>query len=196
MDSAGRKRRWVELMRNEDLRDPASPTRRPVQVYLSDEARAVFGRTRALAKELNRPSISNSELVEQLLLALNARQFQLGQVGCSLQEVLERLSRLNAEIAVLRAQLRLCREEPVRVGKRSLLQVLERLETPPSRKAIALEIKRAHNAVGAFELKALAREISPLLANAASDRAFPDKLKRRVEAYLERLFGLGDASSR
>lgn len=196
MDSASRKRRWVELMRNEDLRDPASPTRRPVQVYLSDEARAVFGRTRTLAKELDCPSISNSELVEQLLLALDARQFQLDQVGCSLQEVLAKLSRLNAEIAVLRAQLRLCREEPVRVGKRSLHQVLERLETPPSRKAIALEIKRAHNAVGAFELNALAKEISPLLAFAVSDPEFPDKLKRRIEAYLERLFGLGDASRR
>lgn len=196
MDSAGRKRRWVERMRNEDGVDPDSPRRTPVQIYLSDDARAVFGQMRALAKQLERPSISNSELVEQLLLALKQRRFQLEQIGCSADDVIQRYAHLKAEIALLRTQLRLLREEPVRIGKRSLRQVLEKMETPPSREMIALEIKRAHNTVSAGALATLARDLAPLLVSAATDPETHAKLGRRIEAYLERLFDLRDASNR
>lgn len=191
MDSASRKRRWVERMRNEGGGDPASPRRVAVQVYVSEEARAVFGRMRALARELQRAPISNSDLVEQLLLALDQRKFHLENVGCSLDDVLQRCRRLKAEVASAHAQLRLFHEEPVRVTRRSLPKILEKIETPPSRQAIAMEIKRVHNSVRHGPLTALANDLAPLFVATKEDPDFHTKLKRRVEAYLERLFGVG-----
>lgn len=190
MDSAERKRRWASQMRNDDGKVQDAPRRRPVQVYLSEDARAVFGRTRTLAKELQRPSISNSELVEQLLLALDQRVFDLEGVGLCVNDVLAEFRRLKAKVAFAEAQLRLQDEKPLRVSKRSLPKVLEKIETPPSREAIAMEIKRAHNRPGTRALAELAKELRPLLASAEVDPYFYAKLRRRIENYLERVVGL------
>jgi hypothetical protein len=176
-------------MRNEDGRDPSSPRRVPVQVYLSEEARAVFGKVRALAKELQRPSVSNSELVEQLLLVLDQRKFSLEGIGYSLDDVLQRYSRLKAEVASAHAQLRLLHEEPVRVTRRSMPKILKMLETPPSRQAIAAEVRRTNGIAGSFALRALVKDLEPLFGKARADPELHDKLKRRVGAYLEGLFG-------
>lgn len=196
MDSAERKRRWVEQMRNEAGADPNSPKRKPVQVYLSDEARAVFGRMRGLAKELKCPAMSNSEIVEQLLLGLNRSRFQLEQLGFSAAEVLNRYLLLKAEVVSLRTQLELCHEEPVPAGRRSLSQVLARIETPPSREAMASLIKRANNTAEPAAVELLARDLAPLFASANRDPEFHGKLVRRIESHLERLFGLGERPRR
>lgn len=191
MDSATRKRRWTEQMRNEGGNDPQAPRRSAVQVYLSDDARAVFAKVRALAKELGRPSISNSVVVERLLLlALGRRDFVLEGVGYTISDVLSHFKIQRAKVAFAEAQLRLRNETPVRLNKRSLPQILERIERPPSREAIAMEIKRAHNTPGVGALHELVNDLRPLLAATKPDRDFEGKLRRRIEAYLERLFGL------
>ena len=189
MDSADRKRRWASQMRNEDQRVPGAPKRKAVQVYLSDDARAVFGKIRALAKELDQPSISNSELVEQLLQALDQRKPDLEDVGYSVEDVLAQFKRLKARVAVLEAQLRLHNEKPMRINKRSLPKILEKLEAPPSREAIAMEIRRVHNSPGTRTLDELAKDLRPLLTATNFDRDFHVKLRRRIGTYLEHLFG-------
>jgi hypothetical protein len=190
MDSADRKRRWASQMRNEDQRVPGAPKRKAVQVYLSEDARAVFGKIRTLAKELDQPSISNSVLVEQLLQALDQRKPDLEDVGYSVEDVLAQFKRLKARVAVVEAQLRLHNEKPMRVSKRSLPKILEKLEAPPSREAIAMEIRRAHNRPGVRALEELAKDLRPLLASTKVDPDFHVKLRRRIEVYLERVVGL------
>jgi len=190
MDSAARKRRWASQMRNGDDSDPEAPKRRPIQVYIGDDAHAVFGKIRRLAKELEQPSISNSELVEQLLRALDQRELDLEHVGYSVEDVLTQFKRLKAKVAFAEAQLRSYNEKPMRVSKRSLPKILEKIETPPSREAIAMEIKRAHNSPGTRALDELAKDLRPLLAATKVDRDFHVKFRRRIETYLERLFGL------
>lgn len=67
LTSAERKRRWDQLMRNADGADPSRPSRKPVMVYLDEEAIKALQERRDAHQYAKLPALTDSAFVEQLL---------------------------------------------------------------------------------------------------------------------------------
>lgn len=182
-----RKRRWDLLMRNSDGADPTRPTRRPVVIYLSDEAREVLRNERALAREAQVAPCLDSALVEQLLLRHSTASTQ-ARDGLPLDRLLNSFSTMRRALAVARLERDRLINGRGRTSKSLLaeLSALEHREVDATQ--IGTECLRRNNTAPDQFFEKLAGELQALLLHTQRSGDLTSKLRRAIGSHIGRLF--------
>lgn len=188
LSDADRKARWDERIRNADGKVPGEPARKPVVIYLCEEARQALRVARSDAKHVGKGAVRDSLLVEDLLLRPGRRTAREKRDAQLIEELRNALEFRQAETFRLAAALK-ARGLSARSNKRLTMQIVEQLRAPISGQAVAEECKRRNASASEGALEQLARGLLPLLQRPAT-ADYHGKMRRRIEAYIECLFGL------
>ncbi len=191
MTSSERKKFWVIRMRNDGGIDPGQPSRRPVEIYLREEAREVLRQERKLAKDFGLPAQRDSKLIEDLLLWHASHADRSDRAGLSILELRRRLREKDAAIDAARADLVNHLEQPIKRNIRTLKHLLEAKRSEPSPTDLAQECKRRNNTASATMIDKLVSELRPLFAHPMGSSDFTSKVRRQIEAHIDRIFGFG-----
>lgn len=190
MTSAERKKRWDLRMRNDEGKEPDQPRRTPVVVYLCEEARAVLRQERALAKAAELPAARDSELVEGLLKLHAADTDRQDRPGVSLEQLKRHFELKEAAVQAARADLARHVDHPVKRNRRTLLRIADLPRAQPTARELAQELKRRNNTAGDGLIARLVRDLRPLFMHAMAEPELVGKLRRQIEAHIERLLGV------
>jgi hypothetical protein len=188
LTDAERKERWDQRQRNDDGANAKEPQRKPVTIYLREEALQALRTARADSKYLGRNSLRDSRYVEDLLLKRSKRSARANADAKLIDELRAALSHYQVELVHM-ATIVKARLLKVRADKRLRSKIIDELRQPPSREAFAEECKRRNALVDERHLDRLATDLLPLLKDPAT-ADYHGKIRRRLETYIERLFGL------
>ena len=190
LTSAERKRRWDQRMRNGELGEAGEPRRTPVVVYLCEEARAVLRQERALAKAAQLPAIRDAELIEGLLKRHAADTICQDRPGVSLEQLRRHFESKEAAVQAARADLAKYVDHPVKRNRRTLLRIADLPRAQPTVHELTQELKRRNNTVGDGVIKMFERNVRPLFMHAMAEPELLGKIRRQIEAHIERLLGV------
>lgn len=197
MSPAEIKRDWDKKMRNDDGRVPGEPKRKPVVIYLSDEARKVISDERRAAKEAKLSPVLTSKLIEDLLrfhagdplreqragLSATTLRTHIAEVRRAAQEALDRLELLQTvgahkTKANIRTIRRLMEAEASR-PQASLDDLIRLFET----------VSRQHSAAALADLRT---GLHRLFREYSGEREQIAGLRNLLDRYLMRLIGRTD----
>lgn len=173
LTSAQRKERWDKLQRNKDGSNLEEPERKPVTIYLCEEALEVLRKTRGDSRLLGKGSLRDSHLVEDLLLK------RLGSTE-GVEADVNLIEELRAAVARL--------DKDAEYWKKTAKFEQNRARTIDPQ-LLADECIRRSDAQGTHHLDKLAEALLPLLMYPTTS-GYHLKFRRRLEEYFERLFGV------
>ena len=188
LTSAERKKRWDQRMRNVEGAELGQPRRTPIVVYLCDEARAVLRQERALARAAELPAVRDSELIEGLLQRHAADTDRQDRPGVSLEELRHRIDMKEAAVQAARTDLAKYVPYPVKRNRRTLLRIADLPRAQPTVPELAQELKRRSNTSSDSMIARLVKDMGPLFMYSMSERELLSKVRRQIEAHIERLF--------
>lgn len=175
-------------MRNADGADPARPARRPVVIYLSDEAREVLKGERALAHEARLPPCLDSELVEQLLLRHASTADAASRNGMPLSQLVDSFKSMRAALKVARLERDRLLNGQGRTSKALLAELQELEHRPIEAGQLALECQRLNNTAPDHLFARLAEDLRALVLHEKHDRSLATKVRRAIGEHIGRLF--------
>jgi hypothetical protein len=189
LTSSERKKRWDQQMRNAEGQVPGQPKRTPVVVYLCAEARNVLRKERALAAAAELPAVRDSELIEALLKRHDREADRPDREGLSLDDLLYRFEVKEAAVQAARADLNGRHRGAAAHNRRTILRIADTPRAQPTSREIAEELRRRNNTVPADLFAILVRELRPLLLHAMPEPELHSKVRRQIEAHIDRLLG-------